>query len=123
MSINLVHLVGRAGTEPDIKYFDSAKILCTFPLAVDRRTRKDDRPDWFNLEIWGRTAEIAKDYVRKGSLVGIQGSLKIDTWTDRNTGMLRSKPIIKVDRLDLLGSKRDNESNGMNGYSQSDYDY
>ncbi|MEC4983526.1 MAG: single-stranded DNA-binding protein [Oscillatoria sp. PMC 1068.18] len=123
MSINLVHLVGRAGTEPEIKYFDSGSILCTFPLAVNRRTKNNDQPDWFNLKIWGRTAEIAKDYVRKGSLIGIQGALEIESWTDRNTGMLRSKPIIKVDRLDLLGSKRDNESNGMNGYSQSDYDY
>jgi len=43
-------------------------------------------------------------------LIGIQGSLKIDTWSDRNTGVNRSKPMVRVDRLDLLGSKRDNES-------------
>ena len=108
MSLNIVHLVGRCGTDPDTRYFDSGKVKCSLTLAVNRRT-KNDSPDWFNLEVWGRTAEIASNYVRKGSLIGIQGSLKIDTWNDRNTGEKRSRPVINVDRLDLLGSKRDNE--------------
>ena len=108
MSLNIVHLVGRCGTDPDTRYFDSGKVKCSLTLAVNRRT-KNDSPDWFNLEVWGRTAEIASNYVRKGSLIGIQGSFKIDTWNDRNTGEKRSRPVINVDRLDLLGSKRDNE--------------
>ena len=117
MSLNVVNLVGRAGANPDIKYFDSGSVVCKLTLAVNRRTRNRDQPDWFNLEMWGKTAEVAGNYVRKGSLIGVQGSLKIETWTDRNTGKERSRPVIKVDRLDLLGSKRDVDPNAVGGYS------
>lgn len=119
MGLNLVNLVGRAGAEPEIIHFsDSGKMLCKLPLAVDRRSRNSDKPDWFNLEIWGKTADIAGNYVHKGSLIGIQGSLKIDTWSDRNTGNQRSRPVILVNRLDLLGSKRDNNPNAVSGYPE-----
>ena len=121
MSLNVVHLVGRAGAEPDMIIFDSGKTLCKLSLAVNRPTRNSDRPDWFNLEIWGNTAKIAKDYVHKGSLIGIQGALKIETWTDRNTGEKRSRPVIRVERLDLLGSKRDNESHAASSYSSREF--
>ena len=114
MEINTVNLVGRAGREPDVRYFESGSTVANFTLAVNRRSR-DEEPDWFNIEIWGKQAQIAADYVRKGSLIGITGSLKIDSWKDKSTGEDRFKPVIRVDRLNLLGSKRDNETN--NNYS------
>jgi single-strand DNA-binding protein len=117
MSLNIVHLVGRAGGDPQVRYFESGSVVCNFTLAVNRPTSRDDQPDWFNLEIWGKTAEVAANYVKKGSLIGIQGSLKIETWSDRSTGANRSKPVIRVDRLDLLGSKRDNDPSTVSGYS------
>ncbi|ACK71787.1 single-strand binding protein [Gloeothece citriformis PCC 7424] len=120
MSLNVVHLVGRAGRDPEIKYFTSGSSLCTLTLAVNRATSKTDEPDWFNLEIWGKTAEVCKNYVRKGSLIGVKGSLKIETWTDTATGANRSKPVIRVDRLDLLGSKRDNNADGVSNYYGDD---
>jgi single-strand DNA-binding protein len=107
MSLNVVTLVGRAGRDPEVKYFESGSVVCSFTLAVNRLNR-DDEPDWFNLEIWGKTAQIAADYVKKGSLIGVTGSLKLEYWDDRNTGARRSKPVIRVERLELLGSKRDN---------------
>jgi len=114
MSLNIVHLVGRTGTDPEIRYFDSGSVKCRLTLAVNRPTKKDDSPDWFELEIWGKTAEVAANYAKKGSLIGVQGSLKIDTWSDRTTGENRSKPVIRVDKLDLLGAKRDNENYNQN---------
>ncbi|QUS62193.1 single-stranded DNA-binding protein [Synechocystis sp. PCC 7339] len=117
MSVNSIHLVGRAGRDPEVKYFESGNVVCNFTLAVNRRTsKKDEPPDWFDLEIWGKTAEIAGTYVKKGSLIGIQGSLKFDHWEDRNSGTPRSKPVIRVNNLDLLGSKRDNAEATMNNY-------
>lgn len=118
MSLNVVTLVGRVGGDPDVKYFESGKVVCNLTLAVNRRT-KNSEPDWFNLEIWGKTAQVAADYVRKGALIGVTGSLKFDRWQDRNTGSNRSKPVIRVDQLDLLGSKRDNES----GMSQNSSEF
>ncbi|MFM2064766.1 MAG: hypothetical protein RLZZ507_4437 [Cyanobacteriota bacterium] len=109
MSINVVTLVGRVGGDPDIKYFESGTVKCQLTLAVNRRTRNNDQPDWFNLELWGKTAEVAGNYVRKGSLIGVKGYLKFDTWSDRQTGANRTKPVIHVEQLELLGSKRDAE--------------
>ena len=118
---NRVTLVGRAGRDPEVKYFESGKVNAKFTLAVNRRSR-DDQPDWFPLEIWGKQAQVAADYVRKGSLLGITGSFKLYRWTDRTTGEERSKPVINVDRLELLGSKRDAEGGaGGSGYSASGY--
>ena len=119
MSVNVVTLVGRVGGDPDVKYFESGSVVCNLTLAVKRRSKRDDQPDWFNLEIWGKTAEIAANYVRKGSLIGVSGSLKFDHWQDRSTGASRSKPVIRVDNLDLLGSRRDNEASM--GYSNDEF--
>ena len=116
MEINTVNLVGRAGREPDVRYFESGSTVANFTLAVNRRSR-DEEPDWFNIEIWGKQAQIAADYVRKGSLIGITGSLKIDSWKDKSTGEDRFKPVIRVERLNLLGSKKDNQTN--NNYSSN----
>lgn len=119
MSLNVVTLVGRVGGDPDVKFFESGSVVCNLTLAVDRRTRNNDQPDWFNLELWGKTAQVAADYVRKGSLIGVSGALKFESWQDRNTGATRSKPVIRVDRLELLGSKRDNDAGSMSNYSNN----
>ncbi|MEG3879076.1 single-stranded DNA-binding protein [Microcoleus sp. herbarium7] len=118
MSLNVVTLVGRVGGDPDVKYFESGTVKCKLTLAVRRRSTKTDEPDWFTLEIWGKTAQIAADYVRKGAQIGVTGSLKFDRWQDRSTGANRSMPIIKVDQLDLLGSKRDSESGMSQNHSE-----
>ena len=111
---NSVCLVGRAGRDPEVRYFESGSVVANLSLAVNRRSR-DEPPDWFNLEIWGKQANVAADYVRKGSLLGIAGSFKFERWTDRATGEERSKPVIRVDRLELLGSRRDAEQGGSGG--------
>ena len=109
MGINSVTLVGRAGRDPEVRYFESGTVVANLTMAVNRRNR-EDQPDWFNLEIWGKQAQVAADYVKKGSLIGVTGSFKMDSWKDRNTGEDRNKPVVRVDRLELLGSKRDSEN-------------
>ncbi|MEN9215720.1 MAG: single-stranded DNA-binding protein [Gloeomargarita sp. HHBFW_bins_162] len=110
MGINVVSLVGRAGRDPEMKYFESGSVKCSLTLAVNRRSKRTDEPDWFDLEIWGKTAEVAGNYVRKGSLIGVKGAIKFEYWKDRNTGEDRQKLVIRVDQLDLLGSRRDETS-------------
>jgi single-strand DNA-binding protein len=97
MGVNSVTLVGRAGRDPEVRYFESGSMVANLTMAVNRRSR-DDEPDWFNLEIWGKQAQVAADYVKKGALLGIIGSFKLDRWTDRSSGEERSKPVIRVDR-------------------------
>jgi single-strand DNA-binding protein len=116
MTLNVVTLVGHVGQDPDVKYFESGSVKCRLTLAVRRPTKNSDSPDWFNLELWGKDAEVAVNYVRKGSLIGVKGVLKFDTWSDRATGANRSSPVIRVDKIDLLGSKRDNEGSPYSSY-------
>ena len=109
-----VTLVGRVGGNPEVNQVtvrDEQTTVAKLTLAVNKRSRdKEESPNWFNLELWGRTAEVAREYVRKGSQIGVTGTLRIDTWKDRNTGDDRSKPVIRVSRLELLGSKQAEDS-------------
>ena len=102
VNVNSVNIAGRTGRDPEVKYFESGTNKTSCSLAV-RRT--SDQTDWFDLEAWGKTGEVMGNYVRKGGLIGDSGQLKLDEWTDKNTGELRSKPVISVGQLDLLGSK------------------
>lgn len=118
-NINQINLVGRLGKDPEVQVFESGATLTKLTLAVNRPT-KNSQPDWFELELWGKTAEIAADYTNKGSLIGVEGELKLDEWNDKNTGLLRCKPVVKVNRLELLSSPNTNNSNGHSqAHSQS----
>ena len=111
MSLNSVTLIGRVGRDPDVKYFESGAVVCNFSLAVNRRTsNRDEPPDWFELEIWDKPAEAAANYVKKGSLLSIQGRLKFEHWQDKATGVQRSRPVIRVSQWNFEGSKRDSAS-------------
>lgn len=103
--MNQITLIGRAGRDPEARYFESGTMVANLTLAVSA-FKRDDPPEWFNLEIWGKQAQVAADYVRKGSQIAVTGRIKTEKWTDR-TGQERSKPVVVVDRLELLGSKRD----------------
>jgi len=104
--MNVITLVGRAGRDPEVRYNESGTVVANFTLAVDRRSR-DEGTDWFNLQIWGKQAQVAADYVRKGSLIAVSGSHIEDKWTDRTTGEERKKWVVDVRNLKLLGKKPD----------------
>ena len=102
--MNVITLVGRAGRDPEVRYFESGTMVANLTLAVNA-FKKDEDPDWFNLVIWGKQAQLAADYVKKGGLISVTGRSTTEKWTDRTTGEQRSKPIVNVERLTLLGSK------------------
>ena len=108
--VNAIALVGRAGRDPEVRYLESGSVVADFTLAVKRPRREEANPDWFNLKVWGKQAQVAADYVRKGALLGITGSIAEERWTDRASGEERSKLVVRVGRLDLLGSRRDSEA-------------
>jgi single-strand DNA-binding protein len=114
--MNTAHIVGRVGQNPELRYFESGRVLAKISVAVNRNSRSD-QPNWFTVELWGKTAEVAGNYLRKGSTVGISGSLKLDEWTDPNTGEIRSRPVIKGRRLELLGSKPTNSDSDTSSTS------
>src|SRR5271163_3064672 len=108
--INSVTIVGRSGRDPEMRYFESGRVKTTFSLAVNRPT-KEKETDWFDIEIWGRQAEIAGEYVHKGSLIGVEGRLDFSRWTD-DAGNKNQRPYIHATGLRLLGSKSDRGAGG-----------
>lgn len=103
--INSVVIVGNVGQDPEMKYFESGSVKTTMSIAVNRREKDADKTDWFRIELWGRNAEIAGEYVRKGSMVGIEGKLEFNNWTDKE-GNKKVNSYILADRLRLLGKKQ-----------------
>ena len=108
--MNTATIVGRAGQDAEIKYFESGKVKTTFSLAVNRfdSKTKTEIPDWFNIEVWDKQAEFAGEYVKKGRQVAVDGRISISKWTDQ-TGEERERFLIVANQIRLLGSRRDVE--------------
>ena len=105
--MNSVTIVGRLGQDPEIKYFESGSVKARFSVAVDRNFSKENRiTDWFTIEVWGRQAEFVAEWVKKGSLVAVSGSLEMNRWTDRE-GNLREFPTVRATDIRFVGSKRE----------------
>ena len=91
MSVNKVILMGHTGKAPDFREFDNGGCVATLSLATTKRgyTTKDgrqipERTEWHNIVLWGRNAEIAERYIKKGMLLYIEGKLRTRAWEDRN---------------------------------------
>ena len=106
--MNTATIVGRAGQDAEIKYFESGKVKTTFSLAVNRfdSKTKTEVPDWFNIEVWDKQAEFAGEYVKKGREVAVDGRISISKWTDQS-GEERERFLIVANQIRLLGSRRD----------------
>lgn len=107
MTLNTATFVGRAGRDAEIRYLENGKSVANFSLAVNRR-KKDSDPIWVKIEVWGKIAQIAADYVKKGSMVGVTGEVDLDSWTDK-AGSSRSQLKLTANDLRLLGSKSDSQ--------------
>lgn len=116
--INKVELVGRVGQKPEVRYFESGAVKTTLALAV-KPPYKSETPMWWDLELWGKQAEVAANYVDKGSTIGISGELKFDLWVDKNNGLPRSKPVIKVNEIELISSSKRTENSETSNTSHS----
>ena len=108
--MNSVVVVGRAGQDAEIKYFESGKIRTTFSLAVNRwdSKTKAEVTDWFNIDVWDKQAEFAGEYIQKGRLVVVDGRIQSNKWKD-TSGEERERYLIVANNVRLLGSKRDAE--------------
>jgi single-strand DNA-binding protein len=105
---NLVTIVGRLGSDPDVKYFERGSVVAKGSIAVS--VTKDGPPDWFNYEAWGKDAQRMADYCRKGTQLALAGVLKSESWMDKPTGETRTKFVLKVANFTFCGSKKDNEA-------------
>jgi single-strand DNA-binding protein len=113
-SLNVCSFTGRAGRDPEVRYFESGKMVAEFSIAVDG-WKRDEKPLWLNLKIWGKIADVAANYVRKGSMIAVSGQLESESWTDKGSGEERSKIVLNVKELTLLDSKKDLGASGFGG--------
>ena len=115
MSINKVILLGRAGKDPDVRYPSQGQTVVSFPLATTDRgytaangTQVPERTEWHNIVMWGRNAEVAANYIKKGTQLYIEGKLRTRAWEDNNQ-IKRYVTEIYVDNFELLGAPRQQE--------------
>jgi single-strand DNA-binding protein len=108
---NSVLLVGRLGQDPELRYFESGSCKARFSLAVDRPVAKGAErvTDWFTVEAWGKLAEFCGEWLKKGTMVSVDGAIDINTWTD-NTGNVREMALITANKVNFVGSKKDNQA-------------
>lgn len=114
--MNSVILIGRLGADPEIRTVKGDSKVVEVSLATDRFVKgKKVDPDWHRIVAWNRTAEILNMYTEKGSLIAVEGSLRSDSWNDKETGQKRSRTTVSVYRLHLLSFK----DNGKRGAGQA----
>ncbi len=86
-ALNRVQLIGYLGRDPESKFTPSGKKVCHFSIAVTQRGKSGgeikEYTDWFNIEAWERLGEVAQQYLKKGSLVYVEGRLKTDKYEDK----------------------------------------
>lgn len=104
---NLVVLTGRLTTDPELKTTQNGISVTSFSIAVDRPYRSDnDQTDFINIVAWRQSAEFISKYFKKGSLIGIEGSIQTRKYVDKN-GNNRVAFEVVVNRAHFVGSKRD----------------
>ena len=118
-SVNKVTLLGNVGKDPEIRSSASGVMVANFTLATsdrfqDQQGNWQDRTEWHNLVAFKRTAEIVRDYVKKGSKLYIEGKLQTRSWDDKESGQKRYKVEILVNELVLLSGREE----GAGGYSR-----
>ena len=121
--INKVILVGRLGKDPEIRSTPGGTSVAKFSLATDDRStdkngEKQERTEWHNIVAWSKLAEICGQYLRKGKLVYIEGSIRTDSWDDKESGQKKYRTEIIANTMKML-DRRGDDAEGGGGYSPS----
>ena len=121
--VNTFIIVGNVGKDPEIRATQGGMQIASFTLATtDRAKGQDgqwtDKTEWHNLVAFQRTAEIVRDYVKKGSQVYVEGKIQTRSWDDKESGQKKYKTEILVNDLQLLGGRGEGTSSGAGGYSR-----
>jgi single-strand DNA-binding protein len=108
-SVNKVILIGNLGRDPEVRYLPSGDAVANITIATtetwkDKGGEKQEQTEWHRVAMFGKTAEIAGEYLKKGSQVYIEGKLQTRKWTDKE-GQERYTTEIRADRMQMLGSR------------------
>jgi single-strand DNA-binding protein len=116
-SVNKVILIGRLGKDPEIRSTPNGQTVAKFTIATDERYtdrngEKQERTEWHNIVAWAKLAEICGQYLRKGKLVYIDGSIRTDSWDDKETGQKRYRTEIIANNMQMLDKREEGSGGG-----------
>ena len=127
-SVNKVILIGNLGRDPEVRYAASGSAICNLTLATSRQWKdrntgeRQEETEWHRVVLYDRLAEVAGEYLKKGSSCYIEGRLRTRKWQDRD-GLDRYTTEIIADSMQLLGSKGGSGSSGNDSYGSGEYTY
>ena len=112
MSLNKVLLIGNVGKDPEIRHLESGASVASFSLATTERYRdkngeSKEITEWHNIVAWRQLADLASNYIKKGTQIYVEGRIRTRSWDDQN-GAKRYTTEIMADVIQLLGRKADN---------------
>ena len=114
--LNKVLLIGRLTKDPDLRYTAAGMAVVTLRMAVNHTYRaKEEKKEevlYIDVNVWGKSAELAKQYLTKGREVFIEGRLQQNDWTDKQTNQKRTSYRVNADRFQFLGSGRQQGAGG-----------
>jgi single-strand DNA-binding protein len=121
MSVNQVILVGRLGRDPETRYTGGGQAVANFSVATDetykdKNGERQKRTEWHKIVVWGKQAEIAQQYLKKGSLIFIEGRIQSREWQDKE-GQKRTSFEIVASNFRMLGGRGDGAAGGGGSFS------
>lgn len=128
MSLNKVILIGRLGRDPEVRYMPNGEAVCNFSVATsetwnDRNGQRVERTEWHNITMYRRLAEIAGQYLKKGSQVYLEGRIQSRKYQGKD-GIERTAYDIIANEMKMLGGRNDNSGGAPyddGGYNQGGY--
>lgn len=116
-SVNKAILIGNLGKDPEVRYTSGGQAVCHFPIATSEKWKNkntgdwDERTEWHNIVVWGKQAELCKEYLSKGRTVFIEGRIQTRSWEDKDGNKRYTTEIVAM-TVRFLGGRRDEASSG-----------
>lgn len=115
-SVNKVILIGNLGKDPEVRYMTNGEAVCNFSIATTEKWKAQDgqmqeKTEWHNIVMYRRLAEVAGEYLKKGSSVYIEGKIATRKWQDKETGADRYTTEIIASEMKMLGSSGEQKHN------------
>jgi single-strand DNA-binding protein len=126
-NVNKVILIGNVTRDPEVKFTSKGSAVTDIGLAINRNYTLDngekrEETTFVDVELWGRLAEIAGEYAKKGRPLYIEGRLRMDTWEDKASGQKRSRMKVVGENLQLLGGRAEGGSRPAGGGEQESHE-
>ena len=120
--VNKVILLGNVGKDPEIRATQGGMTIASFSLATADRQKDQsgqyvDKTEWHNMVAFQRTAEVVRDYVKKGTQIMIEGKIQTRSWDDKESGQKKSRTEILINDLTLLGGGQGKENGNGNSHA------